>query len=225
MPYHREVFWGAHMFQHYVLIRNPYARTNVFRCSGPCPYAGGDGQVSAYTVLTQSGCFPRGCNADAAPSLLLNIDQYAKFERELDQYDYTLNLFFGSQVSINGSVRAIEPRMNRYVPTILNGYLIALEMVTLTEHIRFAEVWLYLSAEEFERYDLQPGDRVTAEGRFFVNTQEQHRVEVKRVTRMVVFRPVGRWQRLLESARTVAEALRLPAKSGGSESGWLRFKA
>ena len=30
------------------------------------------------------------------------------------------------------------------------------------------------------------GDRVTAEGRFFVNTQDEHRVEIKRVNRLVV---------------------------------------
>jgi hypothetical protein len=211
------------MFQHYVLIRNPYARTNVFRCSGPCPHAGSDGAVSAYTVLTQTGCFPRGCRPDAQPKLLLNVDQYARFERDLDQYDYTLNLFFGSQVRITGSVRQVEPRMNRYVPTILNGYMIQLELVAVTEHVRFSEAWLYLSAEEAERYDLQPGDRVTAEGRFFVNTQEDHRIEVKRISKLTVFRPVGRWQRLLESARTVAETLRLPARaqSGG---GWMRWK-
>ena len=211
------------MFQHYVLIRNPYARTNVFRCSGPCPLATADGTVSAYTVLTQSGCFPRGCNAHAAPKLLLGIDQYAKFEQELDQYDYTLNLFFGTQVTLTGTIRQIEPRMNRYVPTILNGYMMQLEMVALTEHVRFAEVWLYLSSDEFDRYDLQPGDRLTAEGRFFVNTQDAHRVEIKRITRLVVFRPVGRWQRLLEGARTVAEALRLPARSAAG-GGWMRFK-
>jgi hypothetical protein len=212
------------MFQHYVLIRNPYARTNVFRCSGPCPYAGTDGTVSAYTVLTQSGCFPRGCTPDAQPKLLLNLDQYARFERDLDQYDYTLNLFFGSQVRITGSIRSIEPRMNRYVPTILNGFMIQLEMVAVTEHVRFSEAWVYLSAEEFDRYDLQPGDRLTAEGRFFVNTQDQHRIEIKRISKVTVFRPVGRWQRLLESARSVAETLRLPARAQGGEGGWLRWK-
>jgi hypothetical protein len=211
------------MFQHYVLIRNPYARTNVFRCSGPCPYAGNDGSVSAYTVLTQAGCFPRGCTPHAQPKLLLNGDQYARFEQDLDQYDYTLNLFFGSQVRITGIIRDIEPRMNRYVPTILNGYMIRLEMVAVTEHVRFAEARVYLSAEEYDRYDLQPGDRLTAEGRFFVNTQDEHRIEIKRISKVTVVRPVGRWQRLLESARTVAEALRLPAgtQSGG---GWMRWK-
>ncbi|MBC7542942.1 MAG: hypothetical protein H7338_09450 [Candidatus Sericytochromatia bacterium] len=211
------------MFQHYVLIRNPYARTNVFRCSGPCPHASADGTVSAFAVLTQSGCFPRGCSSDAAPRLLLSIDQYAKFEQELDQYDYTLNLLFGTQVTLSGTIKAIETRMNRYVPTILNGYMLQLEMVAVTEHVRFAEIWLYLSSDEFDRYDLQPGDRLTAEGRFFVNTQDVHRVEIKRVTRLVVFRPVGRWQRLLESARSVAEALRLPIK-GHTRGGWTRFR-
>jgi hypothetical protein len=210
------------MFQHYLLIRNPYARTNVFRCSGPCPHAAADGSVSAYTVLTQSGCFPRGCGNDALPKLLLTGDQYARFEQDLDQYDYTLNLFFGAQVRITGSIQDIEPRMNRYVPTILNGYMLRLEMVAVTEHVRFSEAWLYLSADEYDRYDLQPGDRVTAEGRFFVNTQDEHRIEIKRISKVTVFRPVGRWQRLLESARTVAETLRLPAKA--SSVGWTRWR-
>lgn len=210
------------MFSHYVLIKNPYARTNVFRCSGPCPHAAPDGTVSAYTVLTQSGCFPRGCGPEAQPKLLLTVDQYARFERDLDQYDYTLNLFFGAQVRITGVIREIEPRMNRYVPTILNGYMIRLELVAVTEHVRFAEARVYLSAEEYERYDLQPGDRLTAEGRFFVNTQDEHRIEVKRISKVTVVRPVGRWQRLLESARTVAETLRLPA--GTQSGGWLRWR-
>lgn len=209
------------MFQHYVLIRNPYARTTVFRCEGACPHADADGTISAYAVLSVQGCYPRGCHPQAAPKLLLNAAQYARFERDLDEYDYVLNLFFGNQVTISGMVGAIEPRMNRYVPTILNGYLVRLDRVALTQHVRFAELWLYLSAEQFEQAELRRGDRVTASGRFFVNIQEEHRVEIKRVQRLNVEHAFGRWDRLLESARGVAETLRLPAKAGETVIGWL----
>lgn len=209
------------MFQHYVLIRNPYARKTVFRCAGTCPHAAADGAVSAFTILSVQGCYPRGCTPEAAPSLLLNADQYARFERDLDEYDHVLNLFFGNQVTISGIVGAIEPRMNRYVPTILNGYLVRLDRAALTDHLRFAELWLYLAADQYESVDIRRGDRVTAVGRFFVNTQEEHRVEIKRIQHLTVEHPFGRWDRLLETARGVAETLRLPTKAGDAVSGWL----